>query len=215
MEDEILRAQRDYWNRAFATDTAPHTEREHWLDQLVTRSDCALTGSALEIGCGRGYDTKYLHKAGCQVTCLDLSWHALRQVARVVPSVRLVNAALPAALPFASGSFDFVIAGLSLHYFRWHDTCMIVQEIRRVLTPNGTLIFRVNSTEDIAHGAGRGEEIEPNLYFHDGRYKRFFTERMCCELFDDTWRIQVLMPWVETRSKEVKPTWMGVVQRGE
>jgi hypothetical protein len=49
-------------------------------------------------------------------------------------------------------------------------------------SPGGVLLFRVNATDDVEHGVGIGEEIEPN-YFRsetaDGRprQKRFFDER--------------------------------------
>jgi SAM-dependent methyltransferase len=213
MNEHILQAQREYWNRQFDGERRPPTTQSHWLDTFTKKISTQLYGPTLEIGCGGGYDTRFLLDAGCHLTCLDLSWNALQQVAQVSRSAQLVNAALPDPLPFRSATFALVIAGLSLHYFPRRDTLTIIEEIGRVLQPRGTLIFRVNSTEDVAHGAGRGEEIEPNLYYHEGRYKRFFTEEMCRELFDDSWAVETLIPWVERRWADPKPTWMGVVHR--
>ena len=213
MEPHILTAQKAYWNRHFSQDIAPASARSVWLDELLGQTGRALEGDVLEIGCGRGHDTYHLLQAGCRVTCLDLSWNALQNIARHFPAAQLVHGALPEPLPFRSATFAYVIAGLSLHYFRWQDTCAIIQEIGRVLQPNGALIFRVNSTEDVAHGAGRGEEIEPNLFLYEGRYKRFFTEPMCQQLFDDSWQLELLTPRVETRFQETKPTWMGISTR--
>ena len=147
------------------------------------------------------------------MTILDISWNALRYIAAILPSARLVNGVLPEPLPFRTATFDYVVAGLSLHYFRWEDTHTIIDEIGRVLQADGALIFRVNSTEDVAHGAGRGEEVEPNLFLQQGRYKRFFTASMCRELFDTTWHLEQLMPRIENRFQEVKPTWMGLSSR--
>ena len=213
MSDPILQAQRNYWNSAFVEAKTIPTAQSHWLRILTRQSSVHLRGTVLEIGCGRGYDTRYLLDTGCHVTCLDLSWNALQQVATISPTLDLVNATLPNPLPFRAASFAFAVAGLSLHYFLWRDTRRIVQEIARVLKPNGTLIFRVNSTEDVLHGAGRGEEIEPNLFLYQGRYKRFFSETMCHDLFDDAWQMERLLPWIETRSESRKPTWMGIVHR--
>ena len=50
-----------------------------------------------------------------------------------------------------------------------------LEEIKRILTPNGNLLARVNSTLDINHGAGQGKELEKNYYFVEGYNKRFFT----------------------------------------
>lgn len=216
MDKRILHAQRDYWDRVWADRRDYRPTALHWLDALAHHTPLHLGGNVLEIGCGQGADTRYLLAAGCRVTCMDLSWSALQQVRRLSQPVACVNAALPAPLPFGRGTFDCVVAGLSLHYFDRQDTCRIVQEIGRVLIPGGQFIFRVNSCDDVAHGMGRGEEIEPGLFLYEGRTKRFYTEPMCRDLFDATqgdviWALDALIPWVETRSRAPKPTWMGVV----
>lgn len=75
---------------------------------------------------------------------------------------------------------------LSLHYFTEEKTLEILNEIKRVLKPNGLLIFRVNFVKDVNHGAGQGTEIEPHLYeTDDGRYKRFFDEEDIKKFFSD------------------------------
>lgn len=80
-------------------------------------------------------------------------------------------------LPFEDNVADIIISDLSLHYFTEQKTFEILDEIKRVLKPNGLLLFRVNSVKDVNHGAGEGKEIEPHLYeTTDGRYKRFFDE---------------------------------------
>jgi SAM-dependent methyltransferase len=215
MDQHVLDAQKAYWNNIFARDISPAAHQHHWLEELLQQVDAHLEGRVLEIGCGRGHDTRYLLQAGCRVTSLDLAWNALKRVAHRCPSVSLVNAALPAALPFRPATFTAVVAGLSLHYFRWHDTLRIIQEIARVLQPGGRLIFQVNSIEDTAHGAGRGEEIEPHLFLYQGHYKRFFTERMCRDMFDPGWEIDVLKPRLEMRFGDPKPTWAGIGRRVE
>lgn len=70
---------------------------------------------------------------------------------------------------------DIVIADLSLHYFTEKTTIKILREIERIVKPEGILIFRVNSINDINYGSGIGIEIEKHLFeTSDGRYKRFF-----------------------------------------
>jgi SAM-dependent methyltransferase len=210
MEQHLLDTQKAYWNAVFAHNAPPAGLQGHWLEELLDQAAMSLQGDVLEIGCGRGADTRYLLQTGCRVTSLDLSGNALGLVAAACPTVQLVNAALPNPLPFRPATFAYVVAGLSLHYFRWRDTRRIIQEIRRVLQPAGALLFQVNSVEDTAHGAGRGDEIEPHLFLYQGRTKRFFTERMCRDLFDPTWELEVLRPRLETRFAAPKPTWAGI-----
>lgn len=73
-----------------------------------------------------------------------------------------------------------MVASLSLHYFPWATTIAIYGEIHRVLRPGGLLLFRVNAQDDVEHGAGIGEEIEPGYFLTKGEFgspcKRFFTE---------------------------------------
>ncbi len=80
--------------------------------------------------------------------------------------------------PFESNYTDLIIADLSLHYFKEADTFKILNEIKRVLKPNGHLIFRVNAIEDKNLGSTKDtEEIEPHLYLYNNEMlKRFFDE---------------------------------------
>ena len=58
-----------------------------------------------------------------------------------------------------------------------------MREIKRILTPNGYLIARVNSVEDINHGAGQGKKLEENFYYVEGYNKRFFTIQDAVKFF--------------------------------
>ncbi|MCB0114885.1 MAG: methyltransferase domain-containing protein [Caldilineaceae bacterium] len=205
--DDVNRA---YWDKVFSK---PHTIADtssHWIGELLAQNPLPLPGDILEIGCGSGYDTAFLLAHGCTMTCMDLSWNALRRVTQTYPAATLVHAALPDPLPFRSNVFDFVVCGLSLHYYRWDDTRRAVAEVRRVLSEDGVLIFQVNATEDVEHGAGQGEEIEPGLFLNRGRYKRFFSEQMCRELFADGWHLDLLVPRLETHFNTNKRTWAGI-----
>ena len=71
-----------------------------------------------------------------------------------------------------------LIADLSLHYFDENITKNIMREIKRILAPNGYLIARVNSVEDINHGAGQGKKLEENFYYVEGYNKRFSQHKM-------------------------------------
>jgi SAM-dependent methyltransferase len=215
VERQVIAAQQSYWNKVYQDAdqaTATSSGQPHWLDIVLEQAQIGLSGRILELGCGRGYDSAYLVRAGCRVVGLDLSHRGLQDTAAALPMVHLVQAAMPDPLPFRAECFDAAVAGLSLHYYLWEDTLAIIHDIRRVLGPGRLLVFRVNSVDDVAHGYGQGDEIEPRLFARNGRYKRFFTEADCRLLFDKGWRLLTLCPFTETRYGDEKPTWAGVAR---
>ncbi|MEO8541684.1 MAG: methyltransferase domain-containing protein [bacterium] len=132
----------------------------------------------LEIGCGPGLDAATLVANRFEVTAFDR-----RSVARAreaVPTATFLRADLATALPFRTASFDVALSSLALHYLPWIETRAAFAEIRRVVRAGAPFLFRVNATDDFAHGAGKGELLEPNFYRDEHHYhadtKRFFDE---------------------------------------
>lgn len=62
-------------------------------------------------------------------------------------------------LPFEDNLTDIIISDLSLHYFTEQKTFEILDEIKRVLKPNGLLFFRVNLINDVNYGAREGKKL--------------------------------------------------------
>jgi SAM-dependent methyltransferase len=129
------------------------------------------------------------------VVALDRDVERLRHIP-TRDRIRLrITADLSRPLPFRSGSFDRVIASLSLHYFEAATIERIVCEITRVLRGDGVLIARVNATGDWHFGYGEGEEVEPDLFRQpDGRLKRFFTPESLHSVLEPCFTIERLEP---------------------
>ena len=114
--------------------------------------------------------------------------------------------------PFCNNMTDLVIADLCLHYFKREDTIGILKEIKRILVNNGHMLFRVNSMNDVNHGAGQGIEVEHHLYMTpDGRYKRFFDMKDIYEYFD-MFQIEYVHEDVMTRYKLEKKLYVASVK---
>jgi ubiquinone/menaquinone biosynthesis C-methylase UbiE len=96
----------------------------------------------LDVGCGEGYNTRLVADRGARMTALDIAWGMVRATAeheRVEPrGIRVVRAS-GTALPFVDGSFEFVVAFMSLQDMPAHD--QVFAELRRVLAPGGFLQF--------------------------------------------------------------------------
>ena len=175
-----------YWDNFYKNYNPENIKIDNWLDDFSNVIDNCST-PILDLGCGSGNDTLYLIDKGKKVISCDYSINAINNIKKNFPGVydtKCFN--MLDGLPFDDNSFDIVIADLSLHYFREEDTFKIINEIKRVLTDKGSLIFRVNSINDVNHGAGEGIEIEHHLYeTSDKRLKRFFDEKDIKYFFKD------------------------------
>ncbi|QWU16983.1 class I SAM-dependent methyltransferase [Paenibacillus sophorae] len=139
----------------------------------------------LEIGCGRGSDTRVLVEHGYHVTATDFSETALSIVRQKVPEATLVLHDTRQPFPFADRSFDAVIASLSLHYFEKESMTRIVAEIGRILGPGGLLLVRLNSVNDAE--AAKRHPIERYYYSLDSCRERFadWSEKSLQEITED------------------------------
>jgi SAM-dependent methyltransferase len=172
---------------------------DRWMERwLPAMHEAAGNGPLLELGCDRGGDTAWLLAEGFDVIGTDISERALRKCAAAAPAARLLCHDLRTPLPFRDSSFGVVIASLCLHYFDWRTTVAAVDEVRRCLRPGGLLLCRLNSTNDVQHGAMEGTEIEPHYFRQDAHYadcKRFFDEA-------DLDRLFTTAEWIEASCEE-------------
>ena len=158
----------------------------------------------LELGCGRGRDTRLLCALG-SVTAVDIDAKALAMCADTTDAHTLqLDIAEP--LPFNNHSFDVILASLSLHYFPWAVTQRIVAEMHRCLAADGRALVRLNSTEDTNYGAAAVEQIEQNYYHVASQTKRFFDEAAVEALFEH-WRIVRLRHLSINRYAKTKAVW--------
>lgn len=165
---------KDYWNETHRKFSTGKITYDNWLDDYKEVLDKCDT-PVLDLGCGTGNDTLYLTERGFKVIACDYSEIAIDKIKQGLQEVETRQIDISQTLPFEDKTFDLIIADLSLHYFDEQTTKKIMQEIKRILRPNGNLLARVNSIADINHGAGQGEKLEENFYFVEGYNKRFFS----------------------------------------
>ncbi len=179
----------EYWNKLHAyyerNDIIKESVGDNWLDRF-DEVILPSRGPAIDLGCGSGNDTYSLISRGKKVIACDASPNAIANVERNFPEVMGTCCFdMLDSFPFYNNSTDLIIADLCLHYFKREDTIKILKEIRRILVNNGNILIRVNSMNDINHGAGNGKEVERHLYMtEDGRYKRFFDTHDIYDFFN-------------------------------
>lgn len=183
--DEINNSLK-YWNNLYTNCNKNEIKIDNWLEKFEDIIKDCLT-PIIDLGCGTGNDTLWLIEKGKKVISCDQSINAINNIKSNFPEIydtkcfNMLN-----EFPFESSSCELIIADLCLHYFRENDTFKIINEIKRILAPNGNLILRVNSINDVNYGAGKGEEVEKHLYLtEDNRLKRFFDEKDILYFFKD------------------------------
>ena len=182
--------------------------RDPWLDPLLPEIRARAGGKPLlEIGCGDGRDTAVLAGAECRVVALDQSEAALAEARARAPGAELHCQDMRAPFPVEPGGTGVVVASLSLHYFSWRETTLLVERLRDVLTPGGLLLCRLNSTEDRNHGSVGHPEIERHYYRVEGSPKRFFDRADVELLFASGWHVRTLAEEVIHRYEMPKVVW--------
>ena len=104
--------------------------------QIVGRLSDLPATAALDLGCGSGLSTAPLLRFAASVVGVEPAVAMLRWAPRVAPGARFVSARSE-SLPFRDATFDLITAAGSLNYA---DPAAAFPELRRVLTPTGTLV---------------------------------------------------------------------------
>ncbi len=213
MEQVYRQKSLEYWDNVHKDYDRATIKVDDWLEKF----DDIIMGTRkpiLDLGCGGGNDTLYLISKGKQVISCDQSPSAINNIRKNFPEVydaKCFN--MLDGLPFEDEAFDVVIADLCLHYFLKSDTEKILNDIRRILTPGGQLILRVNSINDVLHGAGQGPEIEHHVFEMEGKtIKRFFNEEDIRSFLKD-FTIEYLKEEIMTRYKLEKRLYRVCVKK--
>lgn len=203
----------EYWNRIHKKYDREDIKYDDWLDSFLDIIEKCET-PILDLGCGSGNNTLYLINHNKRVIACDLSENAIKSIIENFPEIedaKYFN--MLDGIPYQDNSFDIIIADLSLHYFKKEDTIRLIEDLKRILKQGGHIILRVNSINDINHGAGQGLEVEKHLYeTDDGRLKRFFDEDDIRSFFKD-FNIEYLNEEIMTRYKLEKRLYKVCVRK--
>ena len=111
---------------------------------------------ALEIGCGNGYGTKLIKKyySPKNIIAIDLDEKMIKIAQKRNTDTSITFKVMNAAqLDFPNNYFDVVFDfGIIHHIPNWKDC---IQELKRVLKPNGKIILEELSLETFSIGVGK------------------------------------------------------------
>lgn len=169
-----MNSNREYWNNVYNCIKNNNIIYDLWLDKYKDILEKSRDTNIIDLGCGSGNDSVYLNERNYKVISCDYSIEALNIVKRYIKNSNIVEMDLTEKFPFGDSAAEIIIADLSLHYFDYDTTKNILNEIKRVLKPEGYLIARINIINDVNFKAGNGKEIERHFYLTKDGYKRFF-----------------------------------------
>jgi ubiquinone/menaquinone biosynthesis C-methylase UbiE len=113
------------------------------LAAVAERISSKPGSNVLDLGCGAGHLSFSASTAAATVTAYDVSSDMLRVVTEEAQRRRIGNLITrkgrAESLPFADASFDWVCTRFSAHH--WSDVPQALQEIRRVLKQDGSIIL--------------------------------------------------------------------------
>ena len=133
--------------RVFDGMAADYDELEPWYEHLYARLHAILretlepttTGTALDAGCGTGFQAAVLQALGYRTHGIDIAAALLAVARRRLPDARFVRGRLE-SLPYADGRFDAIVCGGSTLSFV-ADPGGALRELGRVLLPGGRLLL--------------------------------------------------------------------------
>lgn len=113
----------------------------------------------LDAGCGAGHLAEALVDRGATVVGLDVSHDMLRYARKRAPDADFVQADLGSDLSLIDDEFDGVTSSLAFHYIE--DWESLFRELRRVLRPDGWVVFSVQ------HPHADFEEYDDARNYHE------------------------------------------------
>ena len=190
------------WNDFYRNN--PCINSDNWLEKY--NAFYSPDGYYLDLGCGSGCNLEYLTSKSPNIFACDYSAEAVKKV-KTVYRINAVVADIRNRLPYKYNLFDYIVADLSLHYFSESDTRKIIEELIMILKRPGFIFARVNSINDVNHGAKKGIEIEHNYFDMNGRLKRFFDRKMIDKFFKNDFEIINILETNTGKYREKKVLW--------
>lgn len=120
-----------------------------WMSDIESHVDGGSISTILDLGCGTGRFSEGLaRRFGARVVGVDPSEKMLDQARRKRPSSGIhYERGTAEAIPLVAGAVDMIFMSMSFHHFT--DPERAAWECRRVLRPDGSVVVRTGTREQI------------------------------------------------------------------
>lgn len=163
----IIAAQSDYIKRLYTEPGFAISEATRKANACLSNwiSNPKIDNRVLELGCGPGRYVAMLSMLGFNVVGADPIHYSNWETIKNLPNVEFRDKVMAEELPFTNGNFDQVCCLGALLYFK--NPIKAMNEIYRVLKPNGRLLLRTPNSENL-FTKYTGKKIDPaaNQYYN-------------------------------------------------
>ena len=136
------------------------------LDWLVEK--VGGLGVICDMGCGPGQTARYLHARGVEVCGVDLSPEMVRQAQRLNPNISFGQGDMFALTDVANDFYSGIAAFYAIVNLPRPAVVQALQELRRVLRPNGVLLLAFHVGQGTEHfGEFLGKEVSLDFSFFE------------------------------------------------
>ncbi len=134
-----------------------------WLAEKV-----GDVGVICDMGCGPGQIARYLHGCGVKVCGVDLSPEMVRQAQSLNPGISFQQGDMLALVDVADNSYGGIAAFYAIVNLPRTSVIRALQELWRVLRPNGVLLLAFHLGQGIKHlDEMLGKEVSLDFFFYE------------------------------------------------
>lgn len=136
-------------------------------------------GKILEVGCGTGFDARYMMSKGFDVVGVDISTGMLGIAKKVCPKANFLQADIK-TVEFDSKSFDGIFAAFSLIHLPKSDVPQVLEKFSTWIRPGGVIYIAVQSGES-------KERLIPAFFQKKGKFfLNVFSKEEIIKLLNNT-----------------------------
>lgn len=138
------------WDDAYGNKTSDRVPvwsnlgTDPYLQDLMTRLRPQDVANVLEVGCGEGYDVKYLLEGGHKVTCIDVSHIVIDRLGKLYADASLIQGDIADDSSMGhtnfDGHFDLVFMRSVLYHLKPSQKIAALTRIHSWLKPGGYLL---------------------------------------------------------------------------
>jgi ubiquinone/menaquinone biosynthesis C-methylase UbiE len=118
--------------------------------ELLTSFVSRVRGKICDLGCGPGHVTRFLTQKGADVFGVDISRGMLDSARRITPELEFIQSDMT-SLGLADDSLSGIVAFYSIIHIERERVVECLEELRRVLKPDGMMPISFHIGNEILH----------------------------------------------------------------